>query len=276
VKRFTVPEPLRLWWKRRQRQRELARDAARVVRSAQETVPLVDVTREGRIITRGGPTKIVVAPETVPFGSLSASELESRLADLAAAFNGIPYPHRVKFVATSRAGGWERSLQERRENAAALVGPEKHLALAAVEQLRGQIARGAVRQRSTFIVAEHDDPRELTRIAEYLCRAFRGRIVRGQEALDAERLAWKGKYLPDSGMWIVGGSEAGDPEMVVVKGKATVRQRPPDPVLSSPSLPRSAGQSHLPSGGNASAHRVARVDSEALAVDDQPRPLPHG
>jgi hypothetical protein len=259
-----IRESLRLWWMRRKRTAELRRDAARLVRSAQEDVPLVDVTRDGRILTRNGPPKVVIAPEMVPFGSLSAPELEARLAELAGAFNGIPYPHRVKWVAVGRAGGWEQTLRERQENVAALTGPERHLAIAARDQLERQIKAGVVRQRDTYIVAEHDSPKELSRIADYLCRAFRGRVVTGAEALAAERLAWRGTFLPDSGMWIIGGTEPGDPEMVVVGGKATVRARPPDPVPSTPLLLKRSG---------GSAHEVAR---KIAPVDNHARSLPHG
>lgn len=241
---FLVPRPIRRAWLHHQRHQQALRDAARIVRTAAEDVALTDVTADGRIIVRDGPDKVVIAPEPVPFGSLSASQLEARLAELAGAFNGIPYPHRVKWIAVGRAGGWERQLRERQESVAALTGPERNLALATRDQLQAQIKAGVVRQRDVYIVAENDDPTELQRVADYLCRAFRGRVVKGQEALAAERLAWRGSYLPDSGIWIVGGTHAGDPEMVVVGGKATTRKRRPDPdvaVQSGPALPKGSG-----------------------------------
>jgi hypothetical protein len=174
-----------------------------------------------------------------PFGSMSATELEGALSRLAAAFNGIPYPHRVKWVAVGRAGGWERSLAARREAVAALTGPERRLALASLDQLQRQIATGAVRMHDTYIVAEEDDPQKLSRIVDYLRRAFNAEPVRGREALAAEVLAWRGVALPDSEGWYVGSQRAGGPEMVIVGGKATVRPRPPDPVVGTdaPRLP---------------------------------------
>lgn len=217
------------WWSRwRRAQAEKKRIAALAV-NARSAVPVVDVTPDGRLIGRDGITRVVLAPKMEPFGSMSESELEGALSRLAEAFNGIPTPHRVKFVATSRAGGWERQLDARRSALARIDGPERTLALAALRQLESAVASGAVRTRDTYIVAESDDPAELTRITEYLTRAFSARIVRGQEATAAEVIAWRGKPLPDSGIWIVGGSEAGEPEMVVVGGRARVRKRPADP-----------------------------------------------
>jgi hypothetical protein len=230
---------LRAWWARVRRERNEAGERARLARSAQQAVPLRDVTPEGRLLVAGGPTKAVLRPRMEPFGSMSATELEGALSRLAAAFNGIPYPHRVKWVAVGRAGGWERSLAARREAVAALTGPERRLALASLDQLQRQIETGAVRMHDTYIVAEEDDPQKLSRIVDYLRRAFNAEPVRGQEALAAEVLAWRGVYLPQTGGWYVGSQRAGGPEMVIVGGKATVRPRPPDPVVATdaPRLP---------------------------------------
>lgn len=226
-----VPAWYTRWRKRRQREKEERRRAAMLTRNAASAVPVEDITPDGRLIGVDGATRVVLAPKMEPFGSMSEPELEGALSRLAEAFNGIPFPHKVKFVATSRSGGWESQVEARRATLNRITGPERRLALASLEQLTRAIDRGSVRTRESYIVAESDDPVELSRLTDYLRRAFSARIVRGQEAMAAEVIAWRGKPLPDTGIWIVGGDKAGQPEMVVVGGKASVRKRPPDPAI---------------------------------------------